>query len=85
LKLTPACRAIILQHAFPGNLRELKSVVEFLDIAADDIAAPEHLPASLKPVFDCDALVGEMPERLIAAAEGKPLKESVGAFEDFII
>ncbi|WP_334174538.1 sigma 54-interacting transcriptional regulator [Pseudoxanthobacter sp.] len=47
LRLSPACRAAILAHDFPGNLREMRSIVEYLDIVADETALPEHLPPAM--------------------------------------
>lgn len=47
LRLSAACRAMVLAHDFPGNLREMRSIVEYLDIVADEVATPEHLPPAM--------------------------------------
>ena len=43
LTLDPACRARLLSHGFPGNVRELAHVVERLAVVADGVATLEDL------------------------------------------
>lgn len=88
LKLSATCRSILMRHPFPGNLREMKSVVDYLDIVAADVAMPEHLP----PTFT--RAVGAETERsqaalAMATPEIEPgrrtLKDMARAFEQRII
>ncbi|MFG1392402.1 sigma 54-interacting transcriptional regulator [Xanthobacter agilis] len=86
LRLSPACRAAILAHDFPGNLRELRSIVEYLDIVADELAEPVHLPESL----NTGASVRPRPHEdaapaLPAGEDGATLRELTRAFEDDVI
>jgi transcriptional regulator with PAS, ATPase and Fis domain len=85
LKLSPSCRSILLRHSFPGNLREMKSLVDYLDIVANDEARPDHLPPSFgqgstKP--DNDLVVEQAPD---FDSEGRSLKELTRAFEERVI
>jgi transcriptional regulator with PAS, ATPase and Fis domain len=81
LKLSAACRAVLLRHSFPGNLREMKSVVDYLDIVATGLATPEHLPPSFRLTEE-----GPEPERPVAEdISGRSLKELTRAFEERII
>jgi DNA-binding NtrC family response regulator len=42
--LTPSAIELLLDHAWPGNIRELKNVMERAVLLADDTIDPEHLP-----------------------------------------
>jgi len=42
LVLTRECRDAILHYYMPGNIRELKGVLEYLDIISDDVAGYEE-------------------------------------------
>ncbi|GEO84714.1 MULTISPECIES: sigma 54-interacting transcriptional regulator [Alphaproteobacteria] len=83
LKLSPACRSILLRHSFPGNLREVKSVVDYLDIVADDVAAPEHLPPSFG--HGPSAAAEDVQSALELSGSGLTLKEMTRAFEEKVI
>jgi transcriptional regulator with PAS, ATPase and Fis domain len=48
LCLAPDTRRILLSHDFPGNLRELRNVLEHASIMADTVAHPIDLPAYLQ-------------------------------------
>ncbi|MFM2279794.1 MAG: hypothetical protein RLZZ444_2025 [Pseudomonadota bacterium] len=87
LKLSAACRAILLRHPFPGNLREMKSVVDYLDIVATDIATPEHLPPALTQQSPIPAVELGAPSPVLPAIEttGLSLKDMVRAFEERVI
>lgn len=84
LRLSAACRAAILRHPFPGNLREMKSVVDYLDIVATGEARPEHLPPSFAAAKAPPPAVEPVPLPDIDA-EGRTLKELTRAFEERII
>lgn len=80
LRLTEECRSAIITHSFPGNLRELKSIVEYLDIVAGNAATLEDLPESLKQAH---AVNGS--EIAIELDERKKLKDLTQAFEHQVI
>lgn len=82
LELTAECRDALLAYDYPGNLRELKSAIEFLDIVCDAKARFSDLPAVIQagrrsvaaPVEEADLFT-----------EGRSLKDLRQAFEDRII
>ena len=76
LTLDAACRARLLAHDFPGNVRELAHVVERLAVVADAVATLEDLAGD--PEFATP--VPTPPE----GAEGG-LRAQVQAFEDGLI
>lgn len=82
LKLSAQCRAALLAQSYPGNLRELRSYVEYLDIVADDVAKPEHLPQAAALIAD-GAGDGRTSEPFKLA--GASLKDLTRAFEDEVI
>ncbi|PWR21908.1 sigma-54 interaction domain-containing protein [Zavarzinia compransoris] len=73
LVLSPECRAALLAHDYPGNVRELMNLLEHLAIVAEGPAMPADLPAGLsRPVP-------------VAAAGEASLKAQVRAFEEAVI
>ena len=48
LKLAPETRRVLLSHDYPGNLRELRNVLEHASIMADEVATPGDLPGYLR-------------------------------------
>ena len=49
-RLTPEALALLGQHDFPGNVRELRNILERAVLLSDDESIrPEHLPFSLGP------------------------------------
>lgn len=69
MRFTEECLRILIQYDWPGNIRELKNLVEFLSIAElPSPIQPEHLPrkfAVAAPV--CGAVQDPERESLIAA------------------
>ncbi len=64
MTLAPASRAVLEAYDFPGNVRELRNVLErAVLLAAGSEIAPEHLPAHLVPGS--------------SGAEGKPTLEEM--------
>ncbi len=48
IRLSPAAMARLMEHAFPGNVRELRNILERAVLLADnDEILPEHLPEEL--------------------------------------
>ncbi|MBB3810750.1 transcriptional regulator with PAS, ATPase and Fis domain [Pseudochelatococcus contaminans] len=89
LRLSPDCRATILAHSFPGNLRELRSIVEYLDIVADELAETSDLPEGLSTApFEDSTIPLNFPAGIVDSldtSEGTTLKDLSRAFEDHII
>lgn len=48
LRLSGACRERLMQHHYPGNIRELVNIFERLAVLADEEAQVQHLPAELQ-------------------------------------
>jgi PAS domain S-box-containing protein len=85
LALSEACRARLLEHDYPGNVRELANIVEHLSVVADGEAGPEDLPPSLMAHVGADFV---RPARAGAAPSGFPhisLKDEVRAYETELI
>lgn len=72
LVLTADCRAALLAHDYPGNVRELMNLLEHLAIVAEGPATAADLPA----------LSARAPA---AAAADASLKSQVRAFEETLI
>ena len=49
LRLAPETRRLLLSHDYPGNLRELRNLLEHASIMAGEVATPADLPAYLQP------------------------------------
>jgi len=48
--MAPEALAILMEHDFPGNVRELQNIVEHAFVlSSGDILLPEHLPEPLRP------------------------------------
>jgi len=46
--IAPATLACLQQYAFPGNIRELRNILERATLLTDDeVILPEHLPAGV--------------------------------------
>lgn len=84
LKLSAQCRAALLAQSYPGNLRELRSHVEYLDIVADDLARPEHLPQSTAALPKANCATDPRTDEPFKLS-GASLKDLTRAFEDEII
>ncbi|MDD2706161.1 MAG: sigma 54-interacting transcriptional regulator, partial [Acidocella sp.] len=75
LRLSPPCRAMLLAAPLPGNVRELSSIIDYLDIVADEVATPAHL---------AEGLISPEPATTPLPVEGK-LKDMTATFEDQMI
>ncbi|RLB55005.1 MAG: Fis family transcriptional regulator [Deltaproteobacteria bacterium] len=50
VRMAPEALAILMEHDFPGNVRELQNIVEHAFVlSSGDILLPEHLPEPLRP------------------------------------
>ena len=83
LSLSPACRALMIAHDYPGNMRELIGLISRLDVVADSVAETWHLPEAL--TAPAAALIEAAPERLAAEPAEGSLKERVRAYERRLI
>jgi DNA-binding NtrC family response regulator len=81
--IAPATLACLQQYAFPGNVRELRNILERATLLADDdLILPEHLPPEVcntetdpieKPLLDTDDILSleEIERRYLARAVSK--------------
>lgn len=83
LSLSDECRKLILNYAFPGNLREMRSVVEYLSVFVDDTAQVSDLPESIIARTPLAPASGQAIDELVSS-EGT-LKDLTKAFEDIVI
>lgn len=84
LALSEDCRRRMVEHSYPGNMRELIGVIGRLDLLADEVAGVEHLPPQMLAGGGGDRpsdLSGEEAE----AMDGHPLKQRVRAYERRLI
>ena len=83
LELSSECRTAILSHEFPGNLREMRSLVEFLSVVSGETAERSDLPESILSHRAC-ATKTSMPIADFVRSDGT-LKDITKAFEDVVI
>jgi DNA-binding NtrC family response regulator len=50
IEMTPRLRATLLEHTYPGNIRELRNLVYRLSCLAGQTADLEHLPSEIRPL-----------------------------------
>jgi transcriptional regulator with PAS, ATPase and Fis domain len=80
LTLSPICRKSILKSDLVGNMRELMSIIDYLDIVVDDEATESDLATD---IFSTDVIAIESTETYVTALKpDATLKERVQAFED---
>jgi len=69
--LAPATLACLQQYAFPGNIRELRNLLERATLLTDDeVILPEHLPAGV-----CNSNTAAADTQLPDSGEILPLEE----------
>ena len=84
MRLTKDCRDRLLEHSYPGNIRELANIVEHLSVVGDGDVTAADLPPS---VANCPAPPFVNPGR-VGAPRGFPnisLKDEVRAYETQLI
>lgn len=75
LQLAPEAMEAICRYRFPGNVRELKNLIEHLMLLyPGETIKPRHLPESLLDAVGLGNLFESFPV-------GRPLKEAVAEFE----
>lgn len=83
LSLTAECRKAVLAYSFPGNLREMRSLVEYLSILVDSTADVADLPENIVAHGPVPAIPAPSISELLAT-DGT-LKELTKAFQDIVI
>ncbi len=78
LKLSLECRAHMVAHNYPGNMRELIGVISRLDVVAEEVAEVHHLPAGM-----LGPRPAPLPEQ--AVDDTLPLKMRIQAYERNLI
>jgi DNA-binding NtrC family response regulator len=75
LRVSEKAMALLMDHPFPGNVRELWNVMERASILCKgETIGPEHIPASIAGFRTSPAAI-PLPEEIL------PLKEAVRRFE----
>lgn len=77
LKLNKACRKKLLGAKLVGNIRELRTIVDYLDIAVGSVATPEDL---ISDIFH-DTETQPLENSGVDDIEERTLKERVQVFE----
>ncbi|MFH2055760.1 MAG: sigma 54-interacting transcriptional regulator [bacterium] len=78
LSVSPAVMKILMQHDFPGNIRELENIIEYgFVVCHGSIIQVEHLPAE----FRGDAPAEEEERSLIDTPVGRLLDEQAQIIE----
>lgn len=92
LRIDPECRRRIMEHDYPGNIRELQNLVEHLAVMCDVVARKEDLPFaeggdSAEPAsIDRPHAPAAIPDgAVIGSLMGASLKEAVRQFEQRVI
>ena len=66
MRLSAAAEALLVQHAFPGNVRELENILERATVlATGPVIEAEHLQFNRPEYYDADAGIPKaLPEAL---------------------
>lgn len=92
--LAAECRPLLEAHGFPGNVRELQNLVEYLAVVCDEIAQIKHLPRQVglvrTPLNEAalhtnTSASTPVPASNAANLEGASLKSLVREFENGLI
>lgn len=81
LTLTDECRRRMIEHDYPGNMRELLGLIARIDLLADKVAGVEHLPPQMQGAIHAAQADAEAGERRHAV----PLKQKLRAYERQLI
>lgn len=89
-KLSPKVRHILLSYAYPGNVRELRNIVEYAtNICQSGLIEMEHLPPYLEEgritTHEDDVLESEIPFRPEHKTQGQTAEMNWAAIERQLI
>lgn len=84
LALDPGCRRRLQTYAYPGNVRELQNIVEYLGVACDRAASETDLPFAFDPVSEAVAPCAQGAES-IDLSVAINLREAVRNYESTLI
>jgi transcriptional regulator with GAF, ATPase, and Fis domain len=76
IEMTARLRAFLLDHAYPGNIRELRNLIYRLSCLAGQTADLEHLPADIRPATPVKAAGHSAVGRSVDAASALDLSEA---------
>ncbi|HEV3427591.1 MAG TPA: sigma 54-interacting transcriptional regulator [Paraburkholderia sp.] len=94
--LAAECRPLLEAHGFPGNVRELQNLVEYLAVVCDEVAQIRHLPRhvglmratarnDVAAQTEASALAAQPRPSHATNPEGASLKSLVREFENGLI
>ncbi len=76
-RIDPAAMNLLLEHDWPGNIRELENVLKSAAAGLEGgVLSPEHLPECMR---------GAEKPRRPALSGGDTLKDKIGCFEKYLI
>jgi transcriptional regulator with PAS, ATPase and Fis domain len=90
LTLDPGCRRHLYEYAYPGNVRELQNIIEYLGVVCDQVATEADLPLAQRqhPAGGSSgpeaARMPQMPDSADFPA-GFSLRETVKHYESSLI
>jgi transcriptional regulator with PAS, ATPase and Fis domain len=88
--LSSECKPLLQEYGFPGNVRELQNLVEYLAVVCDEVAQARHLPRNVAVARNGSACSSPAPanENVVALPgidTGASLKSLVREFETNLI
>jgi transcriptional regulator with PAS, ATPase and Fis domain len=94
--LAPECHPVLEAYGFPGNVRELQNLVEYLAVVCDEVAQVKHLPRQVGVAratrAEAPAATNHAPQQAMQpgpapapGTEGASLKSLVREFENGLI
>jgi transcriptional regulator with PAS, ATPase and Fis domain len=87
--IDPECRRRLLEYAYPGNIRELQNIVEYLGVACDRVATEADLPrAQMRHLTEVSGLDAARAPEISGGTDfsaGFSLREAVKHYESSLI
>ena len=79
--MSPESMSLLMGYAWPGNIRELRNVVErAVLLCTDNVITPEHLPAEKMATMTARAMRAPPPDLRQTAPLGTPIPHPARAF-----
>lgn len=88
LELSSCCRKYLKSYDFPGNIRELQNMVEYLSVVCEDLATERDLPDAMREEVstkDFDFVTDSLEEDSPVEEDDVGLKALVRRYESKII